>query len=107
LKVHKLAFVVEISLAKARKEDSKIKIKNKEELLHTLTGKETFDTGTRYFNFWHLNHSLDLYIYSKKGVVGIYSYILDSYYSYFICRQEAAWITYTAVIFSILVRVNV
>jgi hypothetical protein len=51
LKVHKLAFAVEISLAKARKDDSEIRIKNEEELLHALIDKETFDTGTRYFNF--------------------------------------------------------
>jgi hypothetical protein len=36
-----MAFAVEISLAKARKEDSKIRIKNKEELLHALTDKDT------------------------------------------------------------------
>jgi ABC-type uncharacterized transport system substrate-binding protein len=41
-RLHKMAFAVEISLAKARKEDSKIRIKNKEELLHTLTDKDTF-----------------------------------------------------------------
>jgi hypothetical protein len=37
-----MAFAVEISLAKARKEDSMIRIKNKEELLHALTDKDTF-----------------------------------------------------------------
>jgi hypothetical protein len=41
-RLHKMAFAVEISLAKARKEDSKIRIKNKEELLHALTDKDTF-----------------------------------------------------------------
>ena len=35
-----MAFVVEIVFAKARKEDSRIRIRNKEELLHALT-KET------------------------------------------------------------------
>jgi hypothetical protein len=35
-RLHKLAFAVEISLAKARKDDSEIRIKNKEELLHAL-----------------------------------------------------------------------
>jgi hypothetical protein len=39
-KLEKMAFAVEISLAKARKEDSKIRIRNKEELLHTLTDRE-------------------------------------------------------------------
>jgi hypothetical protein len=43
--------IIEILLVKTRKDDSKNKIKNKEELLHTLTGKETFDTGTRYYIF--------------------------------------------------------
>lgn len=37
-----LAFTVEISLAKTKKDDSEIRIKNKEELLHALTDKETF-----------------------------------------------------------------
>ena len=37
-----LAFAVEISLAKAGKDDSEIRIKNKEELLHALTDRETF-----------------------------------------------------------------
>ena len=35
-----MAFAVEISLAKARKEDSRIRIQNKEELLHALTDKD-------------------------------------------------------------------
>ena len=37
-----MAFAVEIALAKARKEDSRIRIQNKEELLHALRDKETF-----------------------------------------------------------------
>ncbi|HEX7179591.1 MAG TPA: hypothetical protein VF220_07680 [Nitrososphaeraceae archaeon] len=41
-KLHKMAFASEISLAKARKEDPKIRVKNKEELLHTLTDMDTF-----------------------------------------------------------------
>jgi hypothetical protein len=41
-RLHKLAFAAEISLAKARKDNSEIMIKNKEELLHALTNKETF-----------------------------------------------------------------
>ena len=39
--LEKMAFVVEIVFAKARKEDSRIRIRNKEELLHALTDKET------------------------------------------------------------------
>jgi len=39
-RLHKLAFAVEISLAKARKADSKIRIKNKEELLQALTNEK-------------------------------------------------------------------
>jgi hypothetical protein len=42
-RLHKLAFGVEIALAKARKDDSEIRIKNKEELIHALTDRETFD----------------------------------------------------------------
>jgi hypothetical protein len=38
-KLHKMAFAIEISLAKARKEDSKIRIRSKEELLHALKDK--------------------------------------------------------------------
>jgi hypothetical protein len=40
-RLSKLAFSVEISLAKARKDDSEIRIKSKEELLHALTDVET------------------------------------------------------------------
>ncbi|MGH9953054.1 MAG: hypothetical protein ACRD5J_15665, partial [Nitrososphaeraceae archaeon] len=40
-KLEKMAFAVEISLAKARKEDSRTRIRNKEELLYALTNKET------------------------------------------------------------------
>lgn len=40
-KLHKMAFAIEISLARARKEDSKIRIRNKEELLLALTEKDT------------------------------------------------------------------
>ena len=39
--LRELAFAVEISLAEARKDDSEIRIKNKEELLHALTDVET------------------------------------------------------------------
>jgi hypothetical protein len=45
-RLSKLGFVVEISLEKARKDDSEIRIMNKEELLHTLTNIETLDKGT-------------------------------------------------------------
>jgi hypothetical protein len=52
-RLHKMAFAVEISLAKARKEDSKIRIKNKEELLHALTDREALyeilDQGEEVF----------------------------------------------------------
>jgi hypothetical protein len=37
-----LSFAVEVSLAKARRNDSVIKIRNKEDLLHALTDKEIF-----------------------------------------------------------------
>jgi hypothetical protein len=40
-KLAEMAFAVEISLAKARKEDSRIRVRNKEELFHALTNKET------------------------------------------------------------------
>ena len=35
-----MTFAVEISLAKARKEDSRLRIRDKEELLYALTDKE-------------------------------------------------------------------
>jgi hypothetical protein len=41
-RLRELAFAVEISLAKARKDNSEIRIKNKQELLYALTDKETF-----------------------------------------------------------------
>ena len=40
-RLERMAFAVEISLAKARKGDSRIKIQNKEELLHSLRDTET------------------------------------------------------------------
>lgn len=40
-RLSELGFAVEISLAKTRKSNSEISIKNKEELLHALTDKET------------------------------------------------------------------
>ena len=40
-RLHKMAFAVEISFAKARKEDSRLRVRNKEELFHALTNKET------------------------------------------------------------------
>jgi hypothetical protein len=39
-RVERMAFAVEIALAKARKEDSRIRVRDKEELLHALTDKE-------------------------------------------------------------------
>lgn len=41
-RLHKMAFVVEIALAKARKDDSKIQIRDKQDLFHALTDKYTF-----------------------------------------------------------------
>jgi hypothetical protein len=41
-KLEEMAFAVEISFAKARKEYSRVKIRNKEELFHALTDKEIF-----------------------------------------------------------------
>jgi hypothetical protein len=40
-RLERMAFAVEITLAKSRKVDSMIRIKNKEELLHILTDKKT------------------------------------------------------------------
>jgi hypothetical protein len=41
-KLERMAFAVENAFAKAGKEDSKIRVRNKEELLHALTDKGTF-----------------------------------------------------------------
>jgi hypothetical protein len=37
-----MAFIVEIALAKARKNDSKVQIKDKQDLLHALTDRNIF-----------------------------------------------------------------
>jgi hypothetical protein len=37
-----MAFIVEIALAKARKDDSKIQIKGKQDLYHAVTNRDTF-----------------------------------------------------------------
>jgi hypothetical protein len=41
-RLHKIAFVVEIALAKARKDDSEIQIRDKQDLLYVLTDRDTF-----------------------------------------------------------------
>jgi hypothetical protein len=41
-RLQKMAFIVEIALAKARKDDSKIQIRDKQDLLHALTDRDTF-----------------------------------------------------------------
>lgn len=41
-RLHKMAFIVEIALAKARKADSEIQIKDKQDLLHALKDRNTF-----------------------------------------------------------------
>jgi hypothetical protein len=40
-KLRKMAFVVELALAKARKSDSEIQIKDKQDLFHALTDRDT------------------------------------------------------------------
>jgi hypothetical protein len=40
-RLERMAFAVEIALAKSRKEDSRIRVRNKKELLHALADKET------------------------------------------------------------------
>jgi hypothetical protein len=78
-RLHEMAFAVEISLAKARKEDSKIRIKNREELLYALTDKDTFvkilDQGNEA-----LEESEDLRkytIYDKDYVVNYFMSLKD------------------------------
>jgi hypothetical protein len=41
-RLEKMAFIVEIALAKAKKNDSEIQIKDKQDLLHALTDRDTF-----------------------------------------------------------------
>ena len=71
-RLSKLGFAVEISLAKARKDDSEIRIKSKEELLHALTDVETLgkvlDQGSEA-------HEVDEYI--KKYLIENRTYIMD------------------------------
>lgn len=40
-RLQKMAFIIEIALAKARKDDSEIQIKNKQDLINALTDRET------------------------------------------------------------------
>src|ERR687892_1715342 len=68
-RLHKIAFTVEISLAKARKEDSKIRIRNKEELLHAWYNFSfliIFEFIPRYFIVQYLSSSLTFTI---KGCI--------------------------------------
>jgi hypothetical protein len=39
-----IAFLVELAFAKAEKDTSKIQIKNRQDVYHALTDRETFDT---------------------------------------------------------------
>jgi hypothetical protein len=41
-KLERMAFIVEIALAKARRNDSEIQINNKQDLFHALTDRSTF-----------------------------------------------------------------
>jgi hypothetical protein len=41
-KLERMAFIVELALAKARKSDSMLQIKDKQDLIHTLTDRNTF-----------------------------------------------------------------
>jgi len=41
-KLERMTFIVEIALAKARKNDSEVQIKDKQDLLHALTDRDTF-----------------------------------------------------------------
>lgn len=41
-RLHRMAFLVEIALIRARKEDSKIQIRDKQDLYHALTDRDTF-----------------------------------------------------------------
>jgi hypothetical protein len=58
-RLQKMAFVVEIALAKARKDDAEIQIKNKQDLLYALTNRDTFtkilqQAGNTFKNIEHL-----------------------------------------------------
>jgi hypothetical protein len=74
-KLQKMAFAVEISLAKARKDDSEIRIKNKKELLHALTDKETFgkilDQGAQAYEV-----SEDIKDYLRENRTSILDYFM-------------------------------
>jgi hypothetical protein len=80
-KLREMAFAVEISLAKTRKEDSMARVNNKEELLHALTHKETAKEdeiasllmtipGTGYYSA--------LLIISEVGDINGFSWLLPS-----------------------------
>jgi hypothetical protein len=74
-RLHKVAFAVEISLAKAGKDDSGIRIKNKEELLHALTDKETFDKLLKQGAEAH-EVSEDIKSYLKENHANILDYFM-------------------------------
>ena len=71
-KLEKMAFAVEISLAKARKEDSKIRVKNKEELLYALTDKKSL---TKILEQGTEAHEVGEYI--RTYLAENHNYILD------------------------------
>ena len=71
-RLSKLAFAVEISLAKARKDDSEIRIKSKEELLRALTDVETLG---KILEQGSEAHEVDEYI--RKYLRENLTYIID------------------------------
>jgi hypothetical protein len=73
-----MALAVEISLVKAKKDDSEIMIKDKERLLHVLTNKETFgkilDQGAKANEI--SEHIKD---YLKENRTSILDYFINQY----------------------------
>lgn len=78
-RLHKLAFAAESSLAKARKDDSEIRIKNKKELVNALTDKETF---VKILEQGAEAHEVSEYIknYLRENRISIHDYFMGIKY---------------------------
>jgi hypothetical protein len=71
-RLERMSFMVEISLAKARKVDSRIRVRNKEELLYALTDKKTL---TKILEQGSDAHEVGEYI--RTHLAENHDYILD------------------------------
>jgi hypothetical protein len=60
-KLQKMAFIVEIALAKARKDDSEIRIRDKQDLFHALNDRDTLIRILQSDRIHYIQESFDTF----------------------------------------------